>query len=289
MRFDAMKFAIATNDAYQCVLESFLKAGWVLEKLFISPENWMYGNKHVIRRALELGARIQSSPINSRDLTGLGGSGCEALVVACYEWKIPDWDADIDYAINFHLSPLPEGRGPYPLVRAILEDRSDWAVTCHQINEKFDQGSILDAEHFPVDPDETHDSLCLKTQMAAALLAERVAAEFEGLWLAAVPQQAGSYWPRWSEQDRTVDFSCRVDVVMRQIRAFGDLECMAVVNNIAIFIHRAKGWVALHSAQPGSVVYSNNLKLVVATADGFVAITEWSLNAPGATFSSVRH
>lgn len=283
-----MKFAIATNDAYQCVLEAFLAAGWKLEKLFICPENWMYGNKQVIARALELGAAIQYSPVSSRDLAELGACGCEALIVASYQWKIPEWSQYIRYAVNFHPSPLPEGRGPYPLVRAILEHRSSWAVTCHRICEKYDQGDILDAEHFPVDPDENHDSLCLKIEMATARLAGRVAVGFESMWQAAIPQGIGSYWPKWSEQDRTIDFTNPVDIIMRQVRAFGDLECQATINNTPIFIHRAKGWIEPHSAIPGSVVHSSDLALVVAAADGFIAITEWSVNAPGAVFSNIR-
>jgi methionyl-tRNA formyltransferase len=283
-----IKFAIATNDAYQCVLETFLKAGWQLEKLFVSPGNWMYENKQVIARALELGAAIEHSPISSRDLADLGHSGCTVLIVASYQWKIPEWSADIKYAVNFHPSPLPEGRGPYPLVRAILEERSSWAVTCHKINEKFDQGDILDVETFPIDPDECHDSLRLKVAMAASRLAERVALEFEPLWQAAVPQGIGSYWPRWTEQDHAIDFNQPVAIIMRQIRAFGDLECMATINGATIFIHRAKGWIEPHSAHPGAVTHASNLEMVVAAADGFIAITEWSFHAPGAITSNMR-
>lgn len=284
-----IKFAIATNDAYQCVLEAFLKAGWQLEKLFVSPENWMYSNTQVIARALELGAAVQYSPVSRRDLAELGDSGCELLIVACYQWKIPQWNADIKYAVNFHPSPLPEGRGPYPLVRAILEERTSWAVTCHQINEKFDQGDILDVENFGIDQDENHDSLRLKIQMAASRLAERIAAEFEYLWQTALRQEAGSYWPRWLDEDRAINFTQPVDIIMRQVRAFGDLECMATINNMTIFIHRAKGWGEPHSSLPGAVVHASNLALVVAVADGFIAITEWSVNAPGAIVSNVRH
>lgn len=283
-----MKFAIATNDAYQCVLEAFLKAGWQLEKLFVSPENWMYANTQVIARALELGATVQYSPVSQLDLAALNFSGCETLVVACYQWKIPAWHEHLKNAVNFHPSPLPEGRGPYPLVRAILEERSSWAVTCHRINEKFDQGEILDAQHFAIDPDENHDSLRLKIQMEASRLAARIATNFATLWQAAIPQSAGSYWPMWSETDRIIDFALPVAIIMRQVRAFGDLECMATINNMTIFIHRAKGWFEPHAATPGSVVHSSNLALVVAAADGFIAITEWSVNPPGTIFSNTR-
>ena len=283
-----MRFAIATNDAYLCVLDAFLQAGWQLEKLFFSPGDRKHDNKQVIALALKLGAAIQHSPLNIRDLADLGRQGCAALVVASYQWKIPEWSSDLKYAVNFHPSPLPEGRGPYPLVRAILEERSIWAVTCHQINDKFDQGDILDAESFFLDADTCHESLLLKSQMACARLATRVAKDFENLWQLAIPQGAGSYWPLWSEQDRTIDFNKSIVIIMRQIRAFGDLECMAMINNVTIFIHRANSWLESHTAIPGTVVYANSLALVVAAADGYIAIIEWSFNAPDAITSNLR-
>ncbi len=281
-----MKFAIATSDSYQCVLEAFLKAGWHLEKLFVSPDNWMYSNQQVIARALELGAAIQHSPVQDRDLAELGG--CDLLVVSCYQWKIPPWEKHIRYAVNFHPSPLPEARGPYPFVRAILESRTSWAATCHRINEQYDRGDILAAEHFPIDADENHESLRLKTQMATGRLADRVATGLQALWDASLPQGVGSYWSRWSEQDRIIDFATPVNAIMRKVRAFGDIECAAKVNGIQVFIHRAKGWVEPHLVMPGTVVHANNFVMVVAAADGYIAITEWGLNAPGAVISSSR-
>ena len=285
---NAVRFAAATYEGYQGVVESLLRAGWQWEKLFTSPGDWMCDNKQVIVRALELGVAVQHSPLNSDDLADLGRRGCAALVVAGYQWKIPEWSRDIKYAVNLHASPLPEGRGPYPLVRAILERRSNWAVTCHRINEKFDRGDILDAEHFPLDPDECHESLRLKTQMAAARLAERVARGLLPLWQAAVPQGEGSYWARWSEQDRAIDFTQPIETIMRQVRAFGDIECMATINNVTIFVHRARAWAEVHSARPGTVVHASGLAFVIAAADGLVAITEWSFNAPGATTAKLR-
>ena len=284
----SMNFAIATNDGYQCVLEAFLGAGWDLQKLFVSPESWMSSNKQVIARALELGANVQHSPITSYDLTDLGQRGCATLIIAAYDWKIPGWRPDLKYAVNFHPSPLPEGRGPYPLVRAILEGRSSWAVTCHLLNERFDEGDILDAEYFDIDSDECHESLRLKTQMAAGRLAGRVVKEFEVLCNSTKPQGPGSYWVRWSEQDRTIDFTQPIEVIMRQIRAFGDLECVATINEAKVYIHRAKGWHAFHSARTGAVVHASNLALVVAAGDGFIAITEWSFNPPGAVAAKLR-
>jgi len=137
-----MRFAMATNDGYQCVLEKLLSSGWELVKLFVSPGDWMHDIKQVIERALALGVEVQYSPIDAKALADLRSRGCTVLVVASYRWKIPEWRADLSHAINFHPSPLPDGRGPYPLVRAILEGRTSWAVSCHKISEHFDCGKV---------------------------------------------------------------------------------------------------------------------------------------------------
>jgi len=57
---------------------------------FICADNWMHGNKQVIQEALELDAEIQSSLVTTRDLVNLRQRGCTVLVVATYQWKIPE-------------------------------------------------------------------------------------------------------------------------------------------------------------------------------------------------------
>lgn len=161
-----MRFAIATSDGYQCVLEALLAGGWELQALFVSPGDHLNGTGQVIARALALGADVRHSPMTADDLAALGRQGCDLLLVASYAWRIPPWQERIPYAVNLHPSPLPEGRGPYPLVRAILENRRQWAVTAHAITDVLDGGDILDAESFPIADDESHESLCLKVQMA---------------------------------------------------------------------------------------------------------------------------
>lgn len=279
-----MQFAMATSDEYQCVFEAFIKAGWKPVKLFLSPGE----NRQVIARALELQIPIQNSPITQTDLADLKWLKCHALVVASYQWKIPDWQSFMPYAINFHPSPLPLGRGPYPLIRAISENHADWAITCHKINEQYDSGDILDSEPYLIDADETLESLKLKTLLSSVKLAERITTNLAALWEAATPQKAGSYWPLWTEQERTLNFTQPITSIMRKIRAFGDIECIAVLNDLNIYVHRASVWSEAHPHTTGKVIFSSNLALVVSAADGFVAITEWSFNEPNAVIAHLR-
>jgi len=278
-----MRFAITATDRYLGVLEALVQAGWQPLKLFTPPvDGRVHRNRMVIESAQRLGMEIQLSRMTPDDLEALGARGCEVLVVASYNWKIPNWRPTLKYAINLHASPLPEARGPYPAVRALLEGRRSWAVSCHKLEAAFDTGDLLAQESFALTDTESHESLDLKIQMAAKRLAGRVAADLPALWNGARAQGSGSYWKHWRPEDRKLDFSRGVDDVLRQVRAFGMIECTASVNGVDIFVRRAVGWTEAHNATPGTMVHSDGAAMVVAARDGYIGIVEWSLLDPDA-------
>lgn len=68
-------------------------------------------------------------------------------------------------ALNFHAAPLPEYGGFAFYNVAILENASEYGVTCHYMNEEFDKGPILKVRRFPIDAQqETAYSLERKSQ-----------------------------------------------------------------------------------------------------------------------------
>ena len=277
-----MRFAIATLDPYLGVFEAFVAAGWKPIRLFTVPLNNPFDtNDAVIALAAQHQARVQLSRITTRDFEELHDEGCEALIVASYNWKIGDWRPYLKAAVNFHASPLPEARGPYPLVRAIMERRQTWAVTCHQLTQELDAGDILAAENFPMQPDETHESLRLKVQLASKRLASRVADQLPELWMNATPQGEGSYWKRWDNWDRLIDFSLSVSDILCHLRAFGLMESLVWVNdNTVISVRRAVGWTEIHTYKPGHIVSNLGKTVIIATPDGYIALLEWQFATP---------
>ncbi|OHX11619.1 methionyl-tRNA formyltransferase [Chromobacterium sphagni] len=285
-----MRFAITLSDRFKPVLDVFLQAGWQPVKLFCTPvDHRMHHHKASLAFAEQRKLPLQLSPMQPRDLQDLAEQGCEALLVASYNWRIPDWTPYLKHAVNFHPSPLPIGRGPYPQVRAILEGHREWACTCHKVGVDFDTGDMLAQERFPLSETESHQTLDIKLQLALHRLSRAVANNFEPLWREAAPQgEGGSYWPLWTDQDRTLDFNRPLADLLRQLRAFGDFECAATINKITIFIHRAEGWVESHGFAPGSLIYSQAEQLLVATCDGMLLISEWSLYGPDAIVGRQR-
>jgi methionyl-tRNA formyltransferase len=277
-----MRFAFAGIDFLGDVFEAFLARGWEPVKLFSRPCDSIYDfNDVTLSRARSLRLPVQMSRILPADLAGLKAMGCEALVVAGYPWLITGWERHIPYAINFHPSPLPLGRGPYPLFQAILDGLSEWGMTVHALEPAFDTGSIVAQKRFSLSGAESHDILLSKCQMAAKALAAEIASDLPRLWAEARPQGPGTYWPRVTQAQRTVSWNGGVQDVLRTIRAFGSIEAFAQIESRYVYVWEASGWEEAHRFSPGTLVHRHRKHMVVAVRDGFVQIGGWSPYAPG--------
>jgi methionyl-tRNA formyltransferase len=284
-----MRFAITATDRYLNIFQTLVERGWTPVKVFTgSVDNCIHRNTAVLDYARRLGLEVQISRLTDANLRELAGQGCEVLVVASYEWRIGDWRPYLKYAINFHPAPLPRGRGAYPLPAAILEKAATWGLSCHKVEHEFDSGDVLGTVEFPLSDDEDHDSLDLRLQLAGRPLAAAIADHLVEYWNAAQPQVGGSYYPKWSEAERSLDFSQTVAQILCRVRAFGPLECIAHLNDATLYVRRVVGWAEAHSLPAGTVAHVNHLTFVVAVADGYVALTEWSLLSPDAVTGTPR-
>jgi methionyl-tRNA formyltransferase len=284
-----MRFAITATDRYLNIFQTLVERGWTPLKVFTGKvDNRIHRNTAVIDYARQLRLDVQISRLTDTNLRELRDLGCEALVVASYAWRIGDWRPYLKYAVNFHPAPLPRGRGPYPLPAAILDEATTWGMSCHKVEHEFDTGDVLKTAAFPLSATEDHDSLDLRLQLAAKQLSGEIADRFVEYWNAATPQSTGSSHPLWTEAQRQLDFTQTVEQVLRRTRAFGPIECLARLGNTVLFVRRAVGWSESHSVPPGTVVHANSLSLVVAVADGYVGLTEWSLINPEAVTGTLR-
>lgn len=277
-----MRFAFAGIDFLGDVFETLLARGWEPVKLFSRPCDGIYDfNDATLARARALRLPVQMSRILPADLAGLKAMGCDALVVAGYPWLIRGWERHLPYAVNFHPSPLPVGRGPYPLFQAILDGLSEWGMTAHMLEPAFDTGAIVAQKRFSLSAAETHDTLLAKCQIAAKDVAGLLADDLPRLCAEAVPQGPGTYWPRITQAQRTVDWTGGVRDVLRTIRAFGSIEAFAQIESRYVYVWDATGWEEPHGYRPGALIHRHRRHMVVAARDGFIQVTGWSPYAPG--------
>ena len=284
-----MRFAVTATDRYLPVFQAFVERGWTPVKVFTTQvDHRLHHHAAVIDYARKLNVPVQISRLMDEDLKQLADLGCEALLVASYRWRIAEWRPHLRYAVNFHPSPLPRGRGPYPAPAAILERANSWGVSCHKLEPQFDSGDVLRVREFALSAHEDLDTLDLKIQLASARLAAEVAEHFGDYWDAATPQGPGSYYPLWSDADRTLDFAQSVDAILRRARAFGPIECLVKLKDTRLYVRRVVGWHEPHRIAHGTVVHANGLSMVIAAADGYIGLTEWSLLAPDAVTGNLQ-
>lgn len=271
----AMRFAIATSYPDAEIFKALLSLNWKPVKLFTQLDEMKNCRTQAIDIAQSERINIQLSRITTADLKALAAQGCDILVVAGYKWLIPSWHEHIPYAINFHPSPLPEGRGPWPFINALLEERKTWGVTCHKLDANFDTGDILAQEFFELSANECHETLLLKCQWAAIKLANRVVENFSSLWSTAQPQVGGSYWANPMVEYGQLDFSQTVEKILLKVRAFGLIGTRAMVADKLYYIRQASGWVESHTYPPGSLICVSGTSFVVAASDGYIVLLEW--------------
>lgn len=89
----------------------------------------------------------------------------DAIVVVAFGQIIPKSIIGIPPrgCVNVHPSLLPRHRGPSPIQETILQGDRNGGVTIMLMDEKVDHGAILRQQSFPVDTEETYNTLRKKT------------------------------------------------------------------------------------------------------------------------------
>ena len=220
-----MKIAYLGIDLLRPVLDALLAVGCQVMKLFTCPvDNVTETNAAVIRTARERGIPYTLERITAADLEALAAGGCGLLVCAGYYYRAPVTDAFP--MVNFHPTPLPVGRGSWPMPRLILEGAELGGVTAHKMAADFDTGDILLRETFPLDTREDHRTYMEKVYQHIPGMVRALVRTMPEVLRAARPQGPGEYWPLPQEADWTVAPDMDAAQADRILRAFYGYECV---------------------------------------------------------------
>lgn len=220
-----MKIAYLGIDMLYPVLISLLGSDCEILKIFTCPtDNVTEYNTRVIQSAENYRIPYTVQRITKTDMKMLSEKGCVLLICAGYYYRIPVTKAFP--MVNFHPSPLPLGRGPWPMPWIILKGLAQGGITAHKIVEELDAGDILLQETFAVDSDETLVTYMDKVSEKIPGMVERLLKDLSKLWENARPQGQGIYWDSPTPDQWTVKARMPVTEADRILRAFYGYECI---------------------------------------------------------------
>jgi methionyl-tRNA formyltransferase len=274
-----MKIAYFGYDFFFACMEELVSQGHEIYKVFTFPCDNKYNfNARVIALAEKVGAEMKTDRPTKGDIERLAQEGCELIVSAGYQYKIPVLSESMPYAINIHPTLLPEGRGPWPLPWIVLKGLKESGVTVHKLSERMDEGDILLQKKFDVTDRDDLETISCKSQMAAVDLIRKLMADFENHWKNARPQSGGSYWPMPTLEEQTIDWNKGVDNILRQSRAFGKFDVCTKFDGKEWVVQDVSAWKEDHAFEPGTVVHRASRETVIAAKDGFVCLRFFGLD-----------
>lgn len=267
-----MKIAFCGYDFFVACLDKLSERHDIVSIFTCQTDNRFDFNEKLLKAASTIGCPIQLSPITEDNIGQLAAKGCDLILTAGYPYKIPNYAGRIRYGFNIHPTPLPEGRGPWPMPWTILLGLAKTAITFHKHAEKWDSGDILYQEWIDLSPTEDLETLSAKAQLAAARCICGVVDRMEEHWVTAQFQVGGSYWQMPRRSDRTLDWCQSIEQLDRIVRAFGKFESYAEIEGIAYGVTDISAWREEHSYPPGTVLHRTNREIVVTADDGMVLL-----------------
>lgn len=266
-----MRIAFIGSEAYAALPFALLHAGHTITHLLghRTSAATSVGPKQVETLS---GLRWRDENVTRQTIEEVHRSRPDFILCAGYPQRLDVRPGDPVPAVNYHPSPLPEGRGPAPIPWAILTGRQATAVTFHEMVERFDAGPILLQREVAISPRETSPSLDSRCRQLGAELAVELANDFRTVWAGRREQGPGTYCRMPRRTDRTLDLQGSVEHIDRVLRAFTPGNIFICVDGRPWVVFDAVCWPEAHGFAPGSLVTPKGGTRLLAAADGYVLL-----------------
>jgi methionyl-tRNA formyltransferase len=192
--------------------------------------------------------------------------------------------------INVHASLLPRWRGAAPIHRALLAGDTETGVTIMQMDAGLDTGDMLLAEREAIAFDDTtgslHDRLAaLGGRLIVRALADAAAGALRPL---KQPEEGVTYAHKIAKAEAAIAWAQPADAIARRVRAFDPFPGATFqARGETIKLWRAQVERLDIEAAPGTAVAVDGQQLVVACADGALALLD--VQRPGGKRGPVGH
>lgn len=126
-------------------------------------------------------------------------------------------------AINFHSAPLPEYRGVFGYNFAILNQETEYGVSCHFLSSEFDEGDMIEVLRFPYDclNGNVGELVELSNYYLLQLFRKIYMKYKNGESIKGTKQSCGNYYSRKDfELAKKITIQDSPERILRKIRAF---------------------------------------------------------------------
>jgi methionyl-tRNA formyltransferase len=222
------------------------------------------------------------TPINLQDtsfLTRLQDCNAALFITASYGKILPAKVLTIPslFSINIHPSLLPEYRGADPLFWQIAHRVQKTGVTLFQMLPSLDNGPILKQESFPLEENDTYESLEKKAIQCGITLLEQLLEDIQNnrpLHPVKQPLQCSFYARKRTSADEQIQWDSSAKEIDAFIRAFPpDVAAYTWFKEKRVKILQATiGSIPpINNTKPGHIVLHEK-KVYVVCQDGFIQL-----------------
>tara|TARA_B100001029_G_C15062617_1_gene459902 strand:+ start:2135 stop:3064 length:930 start_codon:yes stop_codon:yes gene_type:complete len=139
---------------------------------------------HLFAETLNLEVRVPKNLKDNREeIEFLKKLNIDLVIVVAYGQIIPSnyFELSKNNFINIHASILPKWRGAAPIQRSIMNSDTETGISIMKINNKLDQGDILDVYKLQIVKNENSQSLADRlSELASVKICEVIDKIFDG-------------------------------------------------------------------------------------------------------------
>lgn len=280
-----MKIVFAASDYIALPLLEALSEKKLIALVLTSPDAPGKRGKTLLpspikKRALELGLDVYTpSTLKRAEREEVASYGADTLLSFCYG-KIfgPKLLSIFEHTMNVHPSALPLYRGCSPIYYTIKDRLRDCSISLQEIALGVDEGRLYETFSFPLNGDETEESL---SKMISEYVPALVLRNLQRMESFTPYEQKGdaSYTSFVKKEDGAIDFTKSAAEIHALIRAsYPWPKAYAILNDEKLYITGVYGsafdqFEATDEA-PGTVIALDKSKgLKVATGSGILYIT----------------
>jgi methionyl-tRNA formyltransferase len=158
----------------------------------------------------------------------------DLIIVVAYAMILPKNITDTYFCINIHASILPKYRGASPIHSALLNQDKITGNTLIKMNERMDEGDVLEAKNVTISKDDSLQTLQERLSIEAAnQITDYLMKNSDLEKTKKTPQnhQDASYCYKITKDDLSLKISDSIQVNLGKIKAFSPKPGASIIQN----------------------------------------------------------